>query len=198
MNTEERILKHSMRLFSEKGYHGTSIDDITQASGLTKGALYWHFKSKEDLLKRIIEEYENSFLDKMIQVVNDVKGGSLDKFEKYLRFCSVFPYYNRELCASFDTLAVELIGAHHKIEPEIIRIYKKHRKFLSELIIQGKKERIFHEKLNARYAALAIVSFQNGGFLQWSMNRDEVNGEKFVKALNHIVLNGMKASSKIA
>jgi TetR/AcrR family acrAB operon transcriptional repressor len=42
-----RILKQAMRLFLEKGYHGTSIEDITQAAGLTRGALYWHYKKKK-------------------------------------------------------------------------------------------------------------------------------------------------------
>ena len=69
-NTEERILNQSMRIFLKRGYHGTSIDDITQAAGLTKGALYWHFHSKEDLLKRIIEEFERRFLDGLIQAVH--------------------------------------------------------------------------------------------------------------------------------
>jgi AcrR family transcriptional regulator len=52
--TANRILHQAMRIFLEKGYHGTSIDDITRAAKLTKGALYWHFRSKEDLLKRIV------------------------------------------------------------------------------------------------------------------------------------------------
>jgi AcrR family transcriptional regulator len=45
-DTANRILIQAMRIFLEKGYHGTSVDDITQAAGLTKGALYWHFRSK--------------------------------------------------------------------------------------------------------------------------------------------------------
>ena len=99
----------------EKGYHGTSIDDITQAAGLTKGALYWHFRSKEDLLKRIVEEFERRFLDGLIQAVKDVQGDILDKIEKYFRYNAAFSYYNRELCVSFTTLAAELVGAHHGI-----------------------------------------------------------------------------------
>jgi TetR/AcrR family transcriptional regulator, transcriptional repressor for nem operon len=61
-----------MRLFWEQGYHGTSIDDITRAAGLAKGALYWHYNSNEDLLRRIIAEYEKGFLDELIQHVNEV------------------------------------------------------------------------------------------------------------------------------
>src|SRR5687767_15428855 len=47
--TKEKILKKSGVLFNTKGYKATSISDITDATGLTKGAIYRHFKSKEEL-----------------------------------------------------------------------------------------------------------------------------------------------------
>src|SRR4030042_4450417 len=191
-NSEERILNESMRLFLERGYHGTSIDDITQAAGLTKGALYWHFKSKEALLREIIEKYEKSFLDGLIHAVSEVKGGALDKFEKYIRFNSAFAYYNRELCVSFETLAGELVGAHHRIEPEFRRIYKKYEEFLSDLITQGKKEKIFKKELGTDLSALAIMAFHHGVLVQWSMNRNKVDGEAFVRTFKKIMLDGLR------
>ena len=189
--TEERILTHSVRLFLEKGYHGTSVDDITKAAGLTKGALYWHFKSKENVLKRIIEEYEKRFLDGLIQTVNKVNGSIVDKIEKYFRYNAAFAYYNRELCVSFTTLSGELVGAYHPIEAKIRRINKKYQNFLSNLILQGKKEKIFKKEIDSDLAALIIIAFHAGILLQWSMNRDEVDGETFVKTFKKIILNGL-------
>ena len=192
-DTANRILTQAMRIFLEKGYHGTSIDDITRAAKLTKGALYWHFKSKEDLLKRIVEEYEKRFLDGMIQAVNEVKGGILDKIEKYFRYNAAFAYYNRELCVSFDTLAAELVGAHHGIETEFRRIYKKYQKFLSNLIVQGKKEKVFKREMDEDLSALVIIAFHVGILLQWSMNRDEIDGEAYVNTFKKIMLKGLMA-----
>jgi AcrR family transcriptional regulator len=126
-DTSKRILTQAMKMFLEKGYHGTSIDEITQAAGVTKGALYWHFKSKEDLLKRIVEEFEKRFLDGLIQAVGKVQGSIVDKIEKRFRYNAAFAYYNRELCVSFTSLSGELVGAHHAIEPEVRRIYKKYQ-----------------------------------------------------------------------
>lgn len=191
--TANRILNQAMRIFLEKGYHGTSIDDITQAAGLTKGALYWHFKSKEDLLKKLIRKYEKGFLDNLIHAVTEVKGRASDKFEKYVRFNSAFAYYNRELCVSFTTLAAELVGAHHGIEPEIRRVYRKYQNFLSKLILQGKKEKIFRKEINAVLAALIVIAFHDGILLQWSMNREKIDGEAYVNTFKKIMLNGMMA-----
>ena len=98
---------------------------IIKASGLTKGALYWHFESKEDPLKSIIKEFGQRYLDKLIRIVKEVHQGTLDKVEKYIGFDSSFASYNQELCVSFETLAAELIGAHHRVEAEFRRIYKK-------------------------------------------------------------------------
>jgi AcrR family transcriptional regulator len=89
-NTEEHILNESMRLFLARGYHGTTIHDITQAAGLTKGSLYWHFGSKEELLERIMEEFEKRFLNGLIHAVTDVRGGIINKFEKYFRYNAAF------------------------------------------------------------------------------------------------------------
>jgi AcrR family transcriptional regulator len=180
-----------MRIFLEKGYHGTSIDDITQAAGVTKGALYWHFKSKEELLKKIVKEFEKRFLDGLIRAVGEVNGGAVDKFEKYIRFNSAFAYYNRELCVSFETLAAELVGAHHRIEPEFRRIYKKYRKFLSDLITQGKEEKIFKKDLNTNLSALALMAFHYGILVHWSMNKDEIDGKAYVNTFKKIMLQGL-------
>jgi len=189
--TANRILYEAMRIFLAKGYHGTSIEDITRAARLTKGALYWHFKSKEDLLKRIVEEYEKRFLDGMIQAVSGVNGGILDKIEKYFRYNAAFSYYNRELCVSFDTLAAELVGAHHGIETEFRRVYRKYQKFLSNLIVQGKKEKVFKREMDEDLSALVVIAFHVGILLQWSMNKDEIDGEAYVNTFKKIMLQGL-------
>lgn len=43
--------------FAEKGYYETSMDDIVRAAGLSKGSLYWHFASKRDLFRSLIESW---------------------------------------------------------------------------------------------------------------------------------------------
>jgi AcrR family transcriptional regulator len=56
----EDILKASLNLFAEKGFHGTSMRDIARAAGIAEGLIYHYFASKRDLFRAIIEEY--SFL----------------------------------------------------------------------------------------------------------------------------------------
>lgn len=54
--TKRKIFETSMRLFAEKGYDATSIEDITATVGVAKGTLYYHFSSKEEIFNFLIEE----------------------------------------------------------------------------------------------------------------------------------------------
>ncbi|MCS6867707.1 TetR/AcrR family transcriptional regulator, partial [Thermus sp.] len=51
--TKDRILEEAAKLFTEKGYEATSVQDIAQAVGLSKAALYHHFAGKEEVLYAI-------------------------------------------------------------------------------------------------------------------------------------------------
>ena len=69
-DTERRILDSARRLFAEKGYEKTSIQDILDDLGLSKGGLYHHFKSKEAILDRLnADEWAATarLLDKLIE-----------------------------------------------------------------------------------------------------------------------------------
>ena len=54
-DTKERIMETALELFAEKGYLGTSMNDIAKQLGFTKAALYKHYTSKQEILDRIVE-----------------------------------------------------------------------------------------------------------------------------------------------
>jgi AcrR family transcriptional regulator len=56
VSARERLLESAKRLFSQKGYYATSVEDIVASAGLSKGAFYFYFKSKEELFKSLVEE----------------------------------------------------------------------------------------------------------------------------------------------
>ena len=55
-DTKERILETALELFAQSGYLGTSMSDIAGALGITKGALYKHYTSKQEILDSIVEQ----------------------------------------------------------------------------------------------------------------------------------------------
>ena len=54
--TKRQIFETSMKLFAEKGYDATSIEEITSVVGVAKGTLYYHFSSKEEIFNFLVEE----------------------------------------------------------------------------------------------------------------------------------------------
>jgi AcrR family transcriptional regulator len=60
---EEEVLQAALRLFWEKGYEGTSLSDLMEATRLTKSSLYKAFGNKEGLFWRVVERYQRDFLD---------------------------------------------------------------------------------------------------------------------------------------
>lgn len=54
--TKRKIFETSMKLFAQKGYDATSIEEITATVGVAKGTLYYHFASKEEIFNFLVEE----------------------------------------------------------------------------------------------------------------------------------------------
>ena len=67
-DTKERILDEALRQFSQKGYDGTNIRELTASLGLVKSSMYKHYKSKEEIW--------NSLLDRMIAYYNERFGSA--------------------------------------------------------------------------------------------------------------------------
>ncbi|HZZ51631.1 MAG TPA: TetR/AcrR family transcriptional regulator [Pseudonocardia sp.] len=65
---ENELLEHATRLFAERGFAGTSLQDIADALGITRPALYYYVKSKDDLLARLVTEVTNGPLDELTEL----------------------------------------------------------------------------------------------------------------------------------
>lgn len=78
MNTSEIILNKVAPIFNKQGYVGTSLTDITKATGLTKGAIYCNFSNKEDLALKSFQLNINLAITPLFKLVS-AKQGSINK-----------------------------------------------------------------------------------------------------------------------
>jgi len=88
--TRSKILDSAKRLFAEKGYSATTIADICNRSGYTKGALFHHFNSKEALFEKIWTGMEVAMDQAATLEVIRVAEISNDAYEAFLAGCRVF------------------------------------------------------------------------------------------------------------
>ncbi|HEX4108325.1 MAG TPA: TetR/AcrR family transcriptional regulator [Solirubrobacteraceae bacterium] len=79
--TRQRIVAAATELFAERGYHATPISDVGDRAGVQRGALYYHIKSKEDLLFAVLVQHAQA----MLQGVQEVLAQPLEAEEKLRR-----------------------------------------------------------------------------------------------------------------
>ncbi|MEW6553817.1 MAG: TetR family transcriptional regulator [Actinomycetota bacterium] len=74
MDRRERIVANAAELFAAKGYHGTTVDEIVQATGIAKGTFYIYFDSKEEILVEVIKRLIENTLEKIDQELERQEG----------------------------------------------------------------------------------------------------------------------------
>lgn len=70
--TRQKIIKEAFQIFAEKGYRGTSLNEIAEKVGIKKPSIYVHFKSKEDLFLTILDLEVENFMSYINNVINDM------------------------------------------------------------------------------------------------------------------------------
>lgn len=86
MDTKQRILSASLELFASKGYAGTSMNDIISKVGISKGSVYWHFKSKEEIFVKVLTDSYREW----IELVNSELKNLSDPIEKLRKYGRLF------------------------------------------------------------------------------------------------------------
>ncbi len=87
-DTCARIQQIAVELFSEHGYEGTSLREIAERLGVTKAALYYHFKSKEDIILSLVEDYQAE-MDALIGWAGEHPGNTATRREILTRYMHI-------------------------------------------------------------------------------------------------------------
>lgn len=189
-DTEKKIIQAALEIFVRKGYHGTSVHEITEKVGVTKGALYSHFSSKGDLLLRIIDEFKSRFIGGMIETLEQSSGNAMDRIRRVISFNSRFALENKDLCVFLTFLATEL-NADVDFEPALKGTYLEYRKIISEIVSQGIRQGLFKKGLDPDVTALTFMALHDGVLHQWVLNRHHLDGELYVRTFREVFLHGL-------
>lgn len=174
--TKETILRESGILFNTRGYKATSISDITGATGLTKGAIYRHFTSKDALEIETLVHMSDIMNDKVRQRVKAEKTAG-DKLRSVLHFFESY-ISNPPLeggCPLMNA-AVEADDAHPDLRKTALEILTGLRTSLISILEKG----IYYKQLKKNidkdlYATLIIASLEGAIMMsKLSGNDDDI------------------------
>ena len=87
--TVEKILNAAAALFAEKGYAHTTLQDIIDATGLSKGAVYHHFQSKEEIAARVGDRLGTQVTGELARIRDDASLTGLQKLQAVFAVCLV-------------------------------------------------------------------------------------------------------------
>lgn len=195
--TREKIIHESIQLFLRTSYKGTSIQQITDALGITKGAFYWHFKSKNELLETIIEKYESEFLKQLYVYMKAFKGNFIERFKEYHKYINEYARDNGDFSfLFFVSLAAETTGSATPAERKMKNVLTRYHKFVTSLLQEGKDEHVFHNTYDVTLNAHLIIAIHSGILLQWYLNRASIDGPNMARTYRDIMLYGMVARDK--
>lgn len=180
--TRREIIEKSLQIFSVKGYYNTSVSDIMAATGLTKGGLYAHFDSKEDLW--------NAAYDRAVEiwrgiVFKDVRNVSdpLDRIGKTIEndlrdYCCGEVFEGG--CFFFNSL-VELSGQSAAMSGRIMEGITRFSDLLASWLEEAKSEGKLRPGVRIREVADFIVTSINGAAALYAATRNS----RFPQAIEH-------------
>lgn len=136
----KELLTIAESIFLEKGYEQASIDDILKASGISKGAFYHYFRSKEEVMVASIETLLDDAYDFLQPTVDDPNLGAMDKFKKFMEQKSKFQSEKLEYAA----LLGKLMQSDVYQQKYVIAASQKMVPLFAKIIKQGVDEGVFH------------------------------------------------------
>jgi TetR/AcrR family fatty acid metabolism transcriptional regulator len=160
-STKSRILDVMMKLFNEKGYANTSINEVCRRAKVSKGALYHHFKSKEDLLFTFMDKFFEDYYNEMASLMQKAKSPS-DHIRIMIDIS--FKFINPEKVNPVFWLSLLNEGKNIKgrIAEYFDNVYFGFRTELKKLITQGKKSGEFRKDLDSNTIAVIITGVIEG------------------------------------
>jgi TetR/AcrR family transcriptional regulator, transcriptional repressor for nem operon len=134
--TAQRILDIAERLMQVRGYNGFSYADIAEAMRLTKASLHYHFPSKAELGRRLMERYTENFLG----ALNRIDATGADAPEKLLRYVSIYAdvLANKRMCLC-GMLAAEYATLPKSVKGEVTRFFDANETWLAGVLEEGKR-----------------------------------------------------------
>ncbi|HLE65109.1 MAG TPA: TetR/AcrR family transcriptional regulator [Candidatus Bathyarchaeia archaeon] len=152
-----RIVKAALRTFSEKGYHQTTMDDIAKRLGVSKGALYLYFPSKEELFRGCYETAPQAFSEILRSTFKDFRNpmqNVQDFFDKM-----------QERFASNSALSYEIFAQASR-NPAIRKIlkenYDEYARIMTRFLEEMKERGVLEKNLETRALAKALIALWNG------------------------------------
>jgi len=170
--TRQNIVTKSLQLFCIKGYYNTSINDILEATGLTKGGLYGHFASKEDLWYAVYDEALKIWRETVFQGTRS-SSDPLERIHRLIENDLKNKLGNNIFGGGcfFHRMLVELAGQSATMSNHLMQGFSQLAGLLCTWLKQADQKGLLKEDLNFQEIANHIIISLNGAAALYAGSR---------------------------
>jgi AcrR family transcriptional regulator len=186
IDSRQDILRTAARLFQQQGYDATSMNDVAAALKLSKGGLYHHFQSKDEILFNLMNHALDVTQERVIDAVQDIADP-----EERLR--TVIRRHIEVVMSVRDREITVMLHENHPLPPAMRRKINARKKdyvhFMENLIAEVQRERGSKANVSARASAFALLGMINWIY-QWYRPEGALQEESLVREYTEIFFAG--------
>ena len=184
--THAQIIKSAIKLFSTHGFTAASVDMICKNAGISKGAFYHHFESKQALFLALLDGWLTT-IDKSVEASRENTVP-----ETFLQITKAYPYIIKTASQGLPMFLEFWLQASRdkKVWEASITPYRRYHKYFTSLINKGVNEGSFVE-VDPELASRMIVSTAMGLFLQSLLDPQGAKWEKVAKEISNMLVNSL-------
>jgi AcrR family transcriptional regulator len=190
---EERrnqIIEAATKVFNRLGFNKARMDDIVEESGLSKGALYWYFKSKDEIIIAILDR----LFSRDMAHVNELQKTELPVKERL----QLYAGHTTDMISSMQPLMPILLEfwglllRQKKVKQVLGKFYRSYMEIIIPVIEEG-IERGEFRPVDVESAAIAMGAIFEGTIVLWAAAPEVVDLKKHIDAGVRLVIDGMEA-----
>ena len=186
-NTKGKIVSAAWKLFYEQGYDNTTVEEIVEESGTSRGSFYHYFEGKDALLSSLSYLFDDKY-----EELEKTMDPTLSPIDKLL-------YMNQELFLMIEnTVSVELLcqlfatqlttsGERHLLNPN-----RTYYKLLRQVTMEGQKAGIFKDGLSVGDIARAYAMFERGLMYDWCISSGSYSRCQQAQTMMPLFLEGLR------
>jgi len=192
VDTAQRILDIAERLIQVRGYNGFSYADIAETMRLTKASLHYHFPSKAELGRRLMERYTENFL----AALGRIDATAVDEGEKLQRYVSIYSEVlaNKRMCLC-GMLAAEYATLPKSVKAEVTRFFDANETWLAGVLDEGKRSKSIKAGVPSIETSRTMIATLEGAMML-ARTYDDV--ERFDRTAQRLLadLSGSRSASE--
>lgn len=186
---KKQILDAAERVFAERGFDKARMDDIVQESGLSKGALYWYYKSKDAIIRALLDRVFISEMQGADELV-EAEGSASERLGLFAQF--VVREYRR--FEKLLPLAYEFIALAYRskaVRETLVGYYEHYASLIARVVQQGVDRGEF-KPCDPQATALSLIGMYEGIALLWFLDPKKIDWDRMGDRPLELFLAGLR------